>query len=512
MRELSIIVCLVLTIVAILALACYKGNKAERFRQEARKHTNRCEWKQAIECYDKALVESPKNATYLARRGFAYACLGNSNQALADFTSAIESDKNCPDAYSRRSRLYSWLGLNSLSKPDAEKALELIGEPPKETELLLEYAGLLNSLGKQQESDQKYKQVLASLPQDEDVSNLLMATSAHAGLRQNQDSADCMSKAIKLQPENWYLRYLRSFFYLELGQYSLATTELNLYAENGGKNPFAFACRGNIWYGQSQLNDAIADFDHAIKLAPNFQYAFQWRGRAYHALNDYQKAIQDYTSAIKLEPTDADSFLRRADNYCHLEEWHKALTDTQQAMLLDPKSAKVYTTQAWAHDALGRFEEAMADFDKAIALTPEDSNVYYLRGMRYRKRKHYKRAIDDLTESIKYDPTNAISYCARGSALLSARQYERAIADCTQSIKLNPKRTHPLLSRGIAHFRLGRHKLALQDFDEAIKKFPEYGEAFYERSLVYKSLGKIEQAELDMQKAKKFGYGSPEEM
>jgi tetratricopeptide (TPR) repeat protein len=123
-RTIPIILCLfLLTSLASKSSAAKHPSAAQTAQQQA----NCGEWQKAIESYDKALTTSPDDAVCLARRGYAQARLGNYKQAFADFTAAIKSDTNCPDAYSRRSRVYFGLGLNQLAKQDARKALGLTG-------------------------------------------------------------------------------------------------------------------------------------------------------------------------------------------------------------------------------------------------------------------------------------------------------------------------------------------------------------------------------------------------
>jgi tetratricopeptide (TPR) repeat protein len=187
MRKRTIILCLFL-----LTAVVGKSNATEppTAAQAARQQANCGEWHKAIESYNRALTTSPKDAVCLARRGYAYARLGNYKQAFADFTTAIECDTKCPDAYSQRSRVYCWLGLEQLAMKDAHKALGLIASVPKEPELLLEHAALLYSVDKKQDADRECKQVLASYPHALDFSTLLIASGANCGFHQYQDSVN----------------------------------------------------------------------------------------------------------------------------------------------------------------------------------------------------------------------------------------------------------------------------------------------------------------------------------
>ena len=51
-----------------------------------------------------------------------------------------------------------------------------------------------------------------------------------------------------------------------------------------------------------QLEEAIAEYDEAIRLNPKDAFAYSNRGKAYNDLGQYQRAIQDYDEAIPSRP------------------------------------------------------------------------------------------------------------------------------------------------------------------------------------------------------------------
>ena len=49
-------------------------------------------------------------------------------------------------------------------------------------------------------------------------------------------------------------------------------------------------------------DQAIADFDRALSLAPNVAPLHYYRGLAWHKKNELKRAIADYDKAIELDP------------------------------------------------------------------------------------------------------------------------------------------------------------------------------------------------------------------
>lgn len=63
---------------------------------------------------------------------------------------------------------------------------------------------------------------------------------------------------------------------------------------------------------QKKYDEAIKDFDAALKIDAKFAPAYRDRGICYSVKKDYAKAIADLTEYIKLRPDDPDGYESRA--------------------------------------------------------------------------------------------------------------------------------------------------------------------------------------------------------
>jgi tetratricopeptide (TPR) repeat protein len=66
--------------------------------------------------------------------------------------------------------------------------------------------------------------------------------------------------------------------------------------------PLAYNNRGMVFYKAGVFDKAIADFDRAIGMDPEYAKAYYNRGSTYDTMGETDKAIVDYRKAISLDP------------------------------------------------------------------------------------------------------------------------------------------------------------------------------------------------------------------
>jgi len=130
--------------------------------------------------------------------------------------------------------------------------------------------------------------------------------------------------------------------------------------------------RGNAYNTQGDFDRAIASYDDAIRLAPDYPEAYYDRATAYDGKGDYDRAILDYGREIALQPSGADAFLSRGQDFALEGKYSEAIRDYDQAGTVDPEYGDV---AAWAKGQalfnLGRFPEASAEFERYLQVKPD---------------------------------------------------------------------------------------------------------------------------------------------
>lgn len=114
---------------------------------------------------------------------------------------------------------------------------------------------------------------------------------------------------------------------------------------------------------------AVGLFTKAIEFSPNAVAGmYHHRGRANAELGKQQEAINDYDSAVRLRPGYADFYIDRGNSYQELVDYDKAVKDYEEAIRLNPDLAIAYANRALIHMKSGNIDDCHADETVARSL------------------------------------------------------------------------------------------------------------------------------------------------
>ena len=145
----------------------------------------------------------------------------------------------------------------------------------------------------------------------------------------------------------------------------------------------AFFSLGTLLTDIGKAENAIAAYDVAIRLKPDYAAAHCNRGSLYYALGDYTAALHDYDAAIRLKPERSEGYFNRAVTHFHLQHYTAAVRDYDAALARNPDDVDAYLGRAHANFAMQRYTAALQDYEETLRRMPENAEV-----QRYRDIAH----------------------------------------------------------------------------------------------------------------------------
>lgn len=187
-----------------------------------------------------------------------------------------------------------------------------------------------------------------------------------------------------------------------------------LIASDYGKYAFAM-------YLSGQHEDAIKNYDMAIKRSPQNSSFYRWRGSVKSEIKQYNDAVVDFDKAIELGCNDPYVFYRRGLAKYHLKRYGESIIDFNKHIEMNPNDIMAYTFRAWANHHLKQYNEAINDHSEVINRDPSNRQNYYMRALA-------KKEIDSLASAEK-DLQMALILAEKADDLELSRKISQTLSE-----------------------------------------------------------------------------------
>lgn len=145
------------------------------------------------------------------------------------------------------------------------------------------------------------------------------------------------------------------------------------------------------------------------------------RGLAYN--DDYDNAIPEFEKAIRLKPDYGDAYFTLGQALYKRGSYEQAIRKFDKAVQFGPENAEALVGRGLAYEAKGDVEAAIADYDRAIEIKPDACSNYLLRAMARDKKGQAQGAASDYTRVLE---------------LSSDPDLRRKVQDRLRSLGVNP--------------------------------------------------------------------------
>lgn len=220
-------------------------------------------------------------------------------------------------------------------------------------------------------------------------------------------------------------------------------------------------------------------------LAPARLYLI--KGRRDSAAGRYQQAVADYQNAIRFSPNFARAYVELGDAHRQLARYDEAEKAFQRAMSLEDDSCASCGLGV-VYWKTGRHADAEKAFKHSIQLNPNDVCAYDWSGRMYYEVGRYEDAVGVFQQEIKLSP-NVSAYLFLGNAHTYSGKPAEAVNAYKQAIRLDPNKVMAYTQLGVAYESLKRYEEAINAYQLAIRLMPNEAKAHYGLARAYLAVG-----------------------
>ncbi len=442
-------------------------------------------YKQALADFDKAINLAPDKALYYQGRALTYHNLKNTDAEIADYKKVLTIDpknvvvqtylnsvyKNAGDT----NNMFAGYDMAIKNNPNDKQAYVSRGNAKIKAK---QYADAILDFEKVITIDHDY------------IPAYLGKARVYLALNQKQNAIDAIKPALKIQPADLTVYYMRGDVERQLNMVNEALADLTKVIEGAsdkivlersadgratrtatGYDAAAYGTRGQLFLKLRRYPDAMSDFTHGITLQPKNANNYSGRAECELQLHLCAQALADKNKEVEMAPESTVSYTNRSNTELQMGMYEEAIADEAKALQFWPNNEYSYMHLGTIDYWTGDYEGALDYYNKMIQYSHLiQSDKYTFRGLAERHLNKFDEAAADFNKNIEADPTNFYPHLELGELNIETRNYLNGIVELNKALSLNNTSTRAYNSIGYAYFKLGNYPKAVAYYDSAMVK------------------------------------------
>jgi len=245
---------------------------------------------------------------------------------------------------------------------------------------------------------------------------------------------------------------------------------------------------------QGRLHDAVACYQKALGLNPNFAEAHNNLGLAQRKLGLLDAAVASYHQALRLNPNFAEAHNNLGNALQNQHRFEEALASYHRALQLKPNYAEAHNNLGFALQSQNRLEEALASYHRALGLNSNFAEAHYNVGNALQSQGRLDEALASYRRALQLNPNLYGAHYNLGNVLQSQGQLDEAAAAYHQALRLNPNFAEAHSNLGSALQSQGRLEEAVACYRQALLLKPDFAEANNNLGLTLAELDRMDEA------------------
>ncbi|MCY7347508.1 MAG: tetratricopeptide repeat protein [Pyrinomonadaceae bacterium] len=284
------------------------------------------------------------------------------------------------------------------------------------------------------------------------------------------------------------------------------TTKLEKRSTNNAE-AYELYLRGRFHYLKitlPEIRKAIAYYQRAIELDPNYALAYAGMADAYRTLpiaygtsskEGFPQAKAAAVKALEIDENLAEAHIVLGWTAFWYEwDWQAAESELKRAIELAPNNSDARRAYAHLLSNSGRHDEALLEIKRARELDPLTLITGALEGQFLFYAGRDAEAFDRYQKTLEIEPNFWIAHNGLGRIYIRQERYPEAVAALTKAIELSGGSPEPITQLGYALAKSGNRERARATIEELKSFAAEKYIPAYNFALIYNGLGEREEA------------------
>ncbi len=499
--------------------------RSSLLREQGRLFQSGGETNQALDCYERSIVENPNNHKAWNNKGILLRNLKRYEEALRSCERCLEIQSEYVDGLFNRGAVLT--GLECYTEALESYNCVLIINPFHLNSIFAQ-SDLFASLGRYGEAIIGYDKILKIKPEDYYI--WLRRGYALFKIGRNEAAIESYDKALEVKHDDYFTWGKRGDVLLKIGRNEEAIESYNKALEIKHDYHFAWGKRGDALLKLGRNEEAIESYDKTLEIKPDY-YGWTKRGDSLRSLGRNEEAIESYDKALEIKPDYFYTWIGKGDSLRSLGRKEESVKSYDQALKITPDDPYVWTGKGFSLYELGKHKEASDCFARIAEILPiykySWNNQGYLNlaqdsyGLQPIFEKpllirqppycssstanadinleRYQKSLALFETALQLDPEFTIAWANHSFPAYYLQQYQTALQSCNRALELDPENQEDMneviyTNRGCILLQLQNPTAALQDFTSALTLAPHLDEAYIGKGTALFQLGRYSEA------------------
>ncbi|MFX1507569.1 MAG: tetratricopeptide repeat protein, partial [Promethearchaeota archaeon] len=423
---------------------------------------------------DQESMDTTVRAIFCNYWGVALIKLNKFDEAIDKFEQALNFKPDFGLVYENWAFVLDLLGLEEESNQKFQQAIDILSQKDDSSELIDVYTSWIRSLFAKNEIEAANEEIEALLKIDPNNPVALNYKAKGLFLKGNPEEALGIYQKIIESSPYFGLAYSNYIFTLgNLGKFDEIqpiyerTLKLNLN-DPRIERTYAF-----VLVAQNKLNEANLIFQKAIDKDPMLlEVYFPWI-ECLMRLEDYHAVIEKVKTVLSIDSENAEAYNYWGVALLNLKEFNESIQKFEHAVKLNSEFSLAYENLGFVHFELGQFEQALTFIEKATKVNPFNFQALFLWGLGLRHLGNYEGALEKFEQLITLIPKHSMGYYQFGITLNQLGQLDEAHKNIQKAIELEPNNGMYYNALGINAMGRDLIEQAFECFKKAIELNPE---------------------------------------